>query len=407
MNYRLVNRLRPSVNELRWDVNGETRVMQRSNSNCAGASFEDCQQSYIVDTFQIVKQMADRFKKEQLILYVSITVVFLIFWTHTDLAAHPGNFGISVLNNIWQVIYVVGLNILYFEYALPLATSGKINRVAAILSSIVLHLGVFAVGLYGWRSLGIFFTIYKPLRDFADAGAAFSNIVRFTPGAFVLFAVFKLFFDYTQMKYEGQKVRTEKKQAELLFLKSQINPHFLFNTLNNIYSLSQYQPQLVSESVMRLSKILRYLLYETGNEFVTVEKEIKIITDYIDLEKLRYNETVTIDFNYEITNFFETIPPLLLLPLVENAFKHGVSMSRGKRFVDVKCVLQERKLEFVVKNSIPATEVATESGDTKNHIGLANLRRRLELLYKDFELVAGQRDSVFTVVLKINLSSHV
>lgn len=224
-----------------------------------------------------------------------------------------------------------------------------------------------------------------------------------------LFAVFKLFFDYTQLKYEGQKARLEKKQAELLFLKSQINPHFLFNTLNNIYSLSQYQPQLVSESVLRLSKILRYLLYETGNEFITIEKEIKILADYIDLEKLRYNETVTIDFNYEIKDFSETIPPLLLLPLVENAFKHGVSISRGKRFVDVKCVLQERKLHFVVKNSIPIAigNSTPDYEETKDHIGLSNLRRRLDLLYKDFELVTEQKDSIFTAMLKINLSNHV
>ena len=355
--------------------------------------------------------MASRFKKERFILYLSITVVFLILWVHSDLASHPGKFGVSLFNNFWQVIFVVALNLLYFEYALPFAASGKTNRVISIVLSIVIHLMVFALGLYGWRSLGILIGLYNPLRSLSDA-EALSSVLRFTPGAFILFAAFKLFFDYTQLKYEGQKVRTEKKQAELLFLKSQINPHFLFNTLNNIYSLSQYQPQLVSESVLRLSKILRYLLYEASHEFITIDKEIKILTDYIDLEKLRYNETVTIDFNYEIENFSETLPPLLLLPLVENAFKHGVSMSRGKRFVDVKCILQERTLHFVVKNSIPI-QIGTignstlDYEETKDHIGLSNLRRRLTLLYKNFELVTEQKDSIFTAELKINLSTHV
>jgi two-component system, LytTR family, sensor kinase len=347
--------------------------------------------------------MEGRFKKDRFILYVAITVTFLIHWIYNDLDSHPDKFGVSLLNNFWRVIYVVGLNLLYFEYALPFATSGKINRVIAIVSSIVVHLVVFALGLYCWRNLGILAGIYNPLQSFSDS-EALTSVFRFTPGVFVLFAVFKLFFDYTQLKYEGQQARLEKKQAELLFLQSQINPHFLFNTLNNIYSLSQYQPQLVSESVLRLSKILRYLLYETSNEFITIDKEIKIVTDYIDLEKLRYNENVTINFNYEIENFSEMMPPLLLIPLVENAFKHGISISRGKRFVDVKCVLRERRLHFVVKNSSYST---TDYEQTKDNIGLSNLRRRLNLLYKDFELVTEQKDSIFTAVLTINLSSHV
>jgi two-component system, LytTR family, sensor kinase len=358
--------------------------------------------------------MKGRFKKDRIILYLSITMAFLAHWIHNDLASHPGKFAVSLLNNIWHVIYVVGLNFVYFEYVLPFVTSRKTNRVVFILSSIVIHLAVFMTGLYAWRALGMAIGIYNPFRIFSDVSEAFSAIARFTPGAFIVFAVFKLFFDYTQLKYEGQKIQFEKKQAELLFLKSQINPHFLFNTLNNIYSLSQYQPRLVSESVLRLSKILRYLLYETGNEFITIDKEIKILSDYIDLEKLRYNETVTIQFDYEIEDFSEAMPPLMLLPLVENAFKHGVSMSRGKRFVDVKCVLHERKLYFVVKNSIPVTSGSPQEGttiedhlETKNNIGLSNLRRRLDLLYKDYELVTGQKDSMFTAELRINLSSHV
>ena len=138
-----------------------------------------------------------------------------------------------------------------------------------------------------------------------------------------------------QVKYTEQQLRLEKNQAELSFLKAQTNPHFLFNTLNNIYSLSQYRPELVSESILRLSKILRYILYDTSEDFVTVDKELKILNDYIDLEKLRYTEQVTINFNQEIEDAGEMLPPLLLLPLVENAFKHGVSQTRGKRFVDI------------------------------------------------------------------------
>ena len=328
----------------------------------------------------------------------------MIHWIHNDLALNPGKFWVSLLNNLWQLIFVVALNLLYFEYALPFVMSRKTYRVISILSSVIAHLVVFTVALYAWRVLGLLINIYEPFRSYANAGEAISSIIPLTLGSFLVFAVFKLFFDYTRLKYEGQQVSLEKKQAELLFLKSQVNPHFLFNTLNNIYSLSQYQPQLVSESVLRLSKILRYLLYETSNEFISIEKEIGILGDYVDLEKLRYDETVKIDFNCDITDFSETIPPLLLLPLVENAFKHGVSQFKGKRFVSIECVLLSRKLHFVVKNSSYSTSLGQE---VKDNIGLSNLRRRLQLLYNDFELVTEQMDSVFISKLTINLSSHV
>ncbi|HMG91159.1 MAG TPA: histidine kinase, partial [Chryseolinea sp.] len=329
---------------------------------------------------------------------------FLVHWIYDDLEANPGEFATSVLNNGWQVICVVGLNLLYFEYALPFVTSLKINRAIVVVFSIILHLAVFAIGLYAWRALGMLLNVYNPFKNYNGVGEELYASVRFIPGPFLVFAVCKLFYDYTQLKYEGQQAKLEKKQAELQFLRSQVNPHFLFNTLNNIYSLSQYHPQLVSESVLRLSKILRYLLYETSNEFITIEKEIKILTDYIDLEKLRYNENVTIGLNYEIDEFSEMMPPLLLIPLVENAFKHGVSITRGKRFVDAKCVLRKRQLHFVVKNS---SNAASDDKETKDNIGLSNLRRRLDLLYKNFELITEQKDSVFTAVLTIDLSSHV
>jgi len=347
--------------------------------------------------------MGGRFKKDQLIIYLIIAAIYLIHWVYNDLESNPGNFGVSLVNNVWQIIFVVGINSLYFEYLLPFVTSGKINRTIAVPLSIILQLVVMVFGLFAWRSLGAFLHLYNSLRNFSNANEALSAAARFTPGAFLVFSVFKLFFDYTHLKFERQQVLTEKKQAELLFLKSQINPHFLFNTLNNIYSLAQYQPKLVSESVLRLSKLLRYILYETGNKFITIDKEVKILTDYIDLEKLRYNEGVAINFNYEIEDYSEAIPPLLLIPLVENAFKHGISQIRGKREVKVSCVLHSQQLNFVVENS---SFLALGGHEIKEGIGLSNLRRRLQLLYKDFELLTEQKETVFTAKLIINLKSH-
>jgi LytS/YehU family sensor histidine kinase len=131
---------------------------------------------------------------------------------------------------------------------------------------------------------------------------------------------------------------------------------------------------------------------------------LKIITDYIALEKLRYDESLRINFNYDIEDMKQAIPPLLLIPLVQNAFKHGVSETRNNPFVDIHLSVNKRQLAFIVKNS---TEAFSGQWNVKENIGLSNLRRQLELLYKDYDLNVQQGSSEFTAILKINLASHV
>jgi len=206
------------------------------------------------------------------------------------------------------------------------------------------------------------------------------------------------------LRQAAQQLRIEKQAAELNYLKSQTNPHFLFNTLNNIYSLARDKNDLAPESILRLSKILRFMLYETGGDYIAIEQELKIIDDYIALEKLRYDESLHINFNYDIEDMKQALPPLLLMPLVENAFKHGASETRSRPFVDIHLSVQKRQLIFIVKNS---AETFSRQEAIKENIGLSNLRRQLELLYTDFNLSVQQGDAVFTATLKINLASHV
>jgi LytS/YehU family sensor histidine kinase len=155
---------------------------------------------------------------------------------------------------------------------------------------------------------------------------------------------------------------------------------------------------------MRLSKILRFMLYETGGEYIAIENELKIIDDYIALEKLRYDESLHINFNYDVEDMKQAIPPLLLVPLVENAFKHGASETRSLPFVDIHLSVKNRQLALYVKNSSEGTR---EGEKVKENIGLSNLRRQLELLYTDYDLSVQQGESEFTATLKINLASHV
>lgn len=197
-------------------------------------------------------------------------------------------------------------------------------------------------------------------------------------------------------------MRIEKQGAELNYLKSQTNPHFLFNTLNNIYSLARDKSDLAPESILRLSKILRFMLYETGGDYISIDQELKIVTDYIELEKLRYDDSLRINFNHDVEDMKQGLPPLLLMPLIENAFKHGVSETRGNPFVDIHLSVNNRKLTFIVKNSSDAV-----GGSVNENIGLSNLRRQLELLYTEYDLSVQPTGSMFIATLKINLASHV
>ena len=146
------------------------------------------------------------------------------------------------------------------------------------------------------------------------------------------------------------------------------------------------------------------MLYEASCPYIAIEQELKIIDDYLSLEKLRYDDSFRVNFNYDVEDMKQALPPLLLIPLVENAFKHGASETRDQPFVDIHLSVVRRQLAFLVRNS---TEESPTEERVKENIGLTNLRRQLELLYTDYQVLLEQRVSEFSATLKINLASHV
>jgi len=195
----------------------------------------------------------------------------------------------------------------------------------------------------------------------------------------------------------------EKLETELKFLRNQINPHFLMNTLNNIYALARKKSEDTPEVVMRLSELLRFMLYESGGDFISLAAEIKVLEDYLELETIRYNERLSVSFEREIDNDSYQIRPMLLLPFIENAFKYGVSETRFKSFINIHIRAKNGCLNFMVEN----TKDINDSAPCKNNIGLVNVRRRLELTYKEYALDVKNVADIFTIDLSINLNSHV
>ncbi|MFC0320335.1 sensor histidine kinase [Olivibacter oleidegradans] len=207
------------------------------------------------------------------------------------------------------------------------------------------------------------------------------------------------------------KTRLERDnlELELNFLKSQINPHFLFNTLNNIYQLLDTDYDKGRDMVLRLSTLMRYTLYESQNHFIPLRKELEFLKDFIALMHIRYGERVQIEAY--ITDIKEPykISPLMLIPFVENAFKHGPDKSPNNNFVYINIDVNDDWIFLQVENEVESTQHIAKPNDSQSvgGVGMSNILRRLDLHYKDkYYLSYGVQKNVYSVHLKINLKSN-
>ena len=202
-----------------------------------------------------------------------------------------------------------------------------------------------------------------------------------------------------------QKLQLEQQniKSELALLRSQINPHFLFNSLNTIHSYVNFQHDKASHSIILLSDIMRYMLYETVKEKITLKQEIDYLKSYIELQGFRLEKKGFVEFKVTGLSDKIIIPPMLLTPFVENAFKHGKKRGKEKGIeIDLK-IHDDRELEFYISNDIE--DVKSREVRNENGVGLKNVKRRLELLYPDkHKLHIYEKDDKFIVELKIDLS---
>lgn len=191
----------------------------------------------------------------------------------------------------------------------------------------------------------------------------------------------------------------DKVEAELKLLKSQIHPHFLFNTLNNIYSLALQKSDRAPDAVLKLSELLDYLIYHGEHDKVSLQQEIHFIRNYLELENLRYGERLEVDFRIEGDTKSIELAPFLLIPLVENSFKHGISKSRNNQRLTIKLVITGKNLEFYIENTVPAKHTG---GKSTGGMGLINLKKRMDHLYHDqYSLEIHDNGTCYGVLLKL------
>jgi len=273
-----------------------------------------------------------------------------------------------------------------FYYVIPLLLVAAfftwINMQLLDHWSVKLFPTFFFISYYKWWEIALFFVVFVSITT--------------------LFKLSKSWFVVSSLQRQLLETEKQRVQAELKALKAQINPHFFFNTLNSIYSMSLDKDERLPGTVLQLSELMRYFLYESREDLVPLSKEIHVLNDYIALQKIRSDEKLKIKTEMEEDHGQQKIAPLLLIAFVENAFKHGAKGSTGDVFINIKLTTAQNTINFRVENN---KGVVDETGkDDHGGLGLDNVKRRLELIYPQrHKLLIENSDKFFLVQLQLLL----
>jgi Putative regulator of cell autolysis len=268
-----------------------------------------------------------------------------------------------------------------------------------IISLWLISFALFIITLYS--SIALPNTILPSLED----------VIILLTGTYLISLLSSVFY-FTKESYQSkeEKIIIEKekdmlelkfKEVQLEFLKEQIHPHFIFNMMNNLYALVNESAALSREVIVRLSDLLEYMLYECNTEKVELSKEIKFINNYIELEKIRHDESFNVQTDFPKNVSGIKIAPLILFPFIENAFKHGLKQT-NKDFISMKLEVSAPKIQFCINNYKHDTTLPADKKKKSKGLGLKNVRERLELLYQNrYDLQISTDNNIFDVKLKI------
>ena len=209
--------------------------------------------------------------------------------------------------------------------------------------------------------------------------------------------------NYYEQKELNVRMAAQKTDAELKVLKSQLQPHFFFNTMNSLYTLTLKKSDVAPEMILKLTELMRYSMDQTDNNFIALARELEFIQNYVSIEQLRFGDKVAVNWNLNVTQPEAPVPHLLLMTFAENAFKHGVAQSLNTAVIDIQLSTQGNKLVYTVTNTVPVKKETTAM-TKKATVGLSNLRQRLTLLYSDrFTLTNEYQEGLHLATLSIPL----
>lgn len=292
----------------------------------------------------------------------------------------------TVLNFYWAALFYLNAGVL-----IP-----RLVYKRKIVLYVLLLLGLFGLELMFDRLL---FVLLSIPRSFNLYHSAEHNIIAFLFTVTVS-AAYKAITDKTKADIWISQKQNEHFKTELSFLRSQVSPHFLFNVLNNITALARLKSEELEPTVMKLSGLMRYMLYETDEDKVIIKNEVEFLQDYIALQQQRYGDELVLNVSLGIKEEWHSIEPMLLIPFVENAFKHGGGLIMHPE-INIHLEVDNHQLLFTVINKC---EEHSTAKDKTSGIGLANVKRRLELLYPGkYKLSIHEKDGWFNIALQITL----
>jgi two-component system, LytTR family, sensor kinase len=335
----------------------------------------------------------------------TVILIHILFWTVASLIPHiillayspdmPS--GLILYQTLTQLYYIIVFYFIYFFVGpVTFRSSRKLTAVILIFGASVVFLFFLKLGKV--VMIDSRYSLNLTQYGIYSTGHYASDILYI-----IFYSAFAILIKILFRTYEERKAAEEKMiqdhKFELELLKAQLNPHFFFNTLNNIYSLVYKKSDEAPAALMKMSEIMRYMLYESKAEKVPLEKELEYLDDYIELQKLRFSDPGFIDYSVKGDISNHSVPPMMLLSFVENAFKHGKKRVSNPGIV-IRIDANEKVMNFIVSNYIiepSATEDAAHKG-----IGLTNIRRRLALLYHDcHDLTITAKDGRYIVNLNI------
>ena len=300
---------------------------------------------------------------------------------------NPLNIGMNIC---WITLFYLNANLLIGR----LMNRRKTWQYAFIL------LGIYFVYLIAMGMLFHFTHYSKGRGDFSLDRLPYWTIFPFL-FVWAISTVYRVVSDKIKTDQLLKEKENENLKTELSFLRSQVSPHFLFNVLNNMVAMARLKSDKLEPSIIKLSGLMRYMLYESDEQKVPLSREIEYVTSYIDLQRLRFGKDMMIKVNMDTQGDNYLIEPMLLIPFIENAFKHGTGMILDPE-IDICLKMDQDMLHFTVRNKFNG--VSNEIKDRTSGIGLVNVRRRLNLLYgKEFQLTIEKEGDWHTVSLQLKL----
>lgn len=323
------------------------------------------------------------FAKIQLILWLVLFAVWLLYafnkWNEFDYIIY------NTITGFFLYPIIVYANYYYF---LPKFYT---NRKLYFLYSLIFL--VIIVLLRGSIEKNLVFPIHKSFYNLSLSHISMVSLSVFI--AYVLGGLLFITQNYIELLINQEKLKTQQLSTEINLLKAQVQPHFLFNTLNNIYSLAVSKSEKTPEVVAKLSEIMRYFVDDAPKELVNVETEVSFLKNYIELEQIRMLFPIKVQWDLNIESLAQTIPPMLLIPFVENVFKHGIDKTKPHNQVSIGLEITQKYLDFEVVNSV----IKKQEGQWRS---LENLKKRLVLLYDNhFEMNISNENNRFVASLKI------